>query len=130
MISVTTFGIPDALNVLKEVRDVIDFAQEDAYSGATSFFREMKGVLGERKVYYGVEVDYPKTPLSEVASLGRDCNSSGAAGLFLWVANRDTNVSTSCLDPVNGGVADHPYTWAYTAAMWSSMFPQSDIALV
>lgn len=124
LISVTTYaGAGDALGILRQVHDVIDFAQEDSYQGATSFFVHMKQIVGERKVYYGIEADFPRTSLAEVSNLAASYNASGAAGLFLWVANRDTNISTSCLDPVRGGPTDHPSKWAYTNQMWSAMFP-------
>lgn len=121
LISVTSYaGAGDALGVLRQVRDAVDFAQEDSYGGATSFFAEMKQIMGSRKVYYGIEADYPLTPLASVPRLAASWNASGAAGLFLWVANRDTRTSTSCLDPVRGS---HPSDWAYTSSMWKAMFP-------
>jgi len=121
LISVTSYaGAGDALGVLHQVQDVIDFAQEDSYGGATSFFSEMQKIVGNRRVYYGIEADGPRTSLASVPGLAANWNASGAAGLFLWVANRDTRVSTSCLDPVHG---DHPVDWAYTSSMWKAMFP-------
>merc|ERR1719436_1593067 len=55
LISLTTYGGggSNLLGVVREVKDVIDFAQEDSYSGPNGFFKEMKNVVGERKVYYG-----------------------------------------------------------------------------
>merc|ERR1711862_504767 len=38
LISLTTYGISGALDVLTEVKDVIDFAQEDSYGGASYMF--------------------------------------------------------------------------------------------
>lgn len=121
LISMTSYaGAGDALGLLQQVHDIIDFAQEDSYGGATPFFSEMQKVVGNHRVYYGIEADYPLTSLASVPSLAANWNKSGAAGLFLWVANRDTRTSTSCLDPVRG---DHPSDWAYTSSMWKAMFP-------
>ena len=103
----------------------MDFAQEDSYGGPSHFFEAMKAVFGDddRRVYYGVEADLPITPLSQTERLAAAWNGSGAAGVFLWTANRDTATSTSCLDPVNGGAADHPTDWAYTRSIHRGMFP-------
>ena len=114
-----------ALGVLRAVKHEIDFAQADGYGGPGEFFGAMKDALGgdRPRVYYGVEADFPKTPLAAVAGLAAAWNSSGAAGIFLWTANRDIATSTSCLDPVRGGATDHPTDWAYTRSIHRGMFP-------
>merc|ERR1711879_1099447 len=122
LISLTTYsGGGNALDVLKGVKESIDFAMEDSYGYPSGFFTEMKNIVGEHRVYYGIECDFPKTALSETQARAAAWTSSGAAGVFLWTANRDTSKATSCLDPVNGGPSNHPFDWAYTQSIRRGM---------